>query len=259
MLYDRIAMDTDGGLGARARLGLIVLRTDQTVEHEGRQVMAALDGVALYHARIDNDFTITPETLMAMKPRIPAAAALLPAAWAFSAVGFACTSGATVIGDGPIAEAVGAVHPAAAVTNPMAAAVAAFDTLGIKRVGVVTPYAPAVNAAIAAELARRGLEVPALVSFEEPDDNIVARITPAAIARAVERVAGMPGVEGVFVSCTSIRTVAHAAGLEARVGKPVTASNHALYWHMLRCAGIADALPQFGALYGLPLATRAAA
>ncbi len=37
----------DGGLGARARIGLIVLATDQTIEHEWRLIFRGLDGVAL--------------------------------------------------------------------------------------------------------------------------------------------------------------------------------------------------------------------
>ena len=38
------------------------------------------------------------------------------------------------------------------------------------------------------------------------------------------------------------------------VGKPVTSSNHAMAWHALRLAGIADLLPQWGKLFaaGLP-------
>ena len=47
--------ELDGGLGARARIGLIVLATDQTIEHEWRLIFQGLDGVALYQSRIWND------------------------------------------------------------------------------------------------------------------------------------------------------------------------------------------------------------
>jgi maleate isomerase len=36
---------------------------------------------------------------------------------------------------------------------------------------------------------------------------------------------------------------------EALIGKPVTSSNHALAWHMLRLAGINDDILGFGHLY----------
>ena len=260
MHYARIAAETDAGLGCRARLGLIVLRTDETVEHEGRAILAALDGVALYHARIHNDVEITRETLLAMQPLIPDVARLLPADWGFKAIGFACTSASMLIGDGPIALAVNSVHPGAHVTNPVAAVVAACAALGARRIGVVTPYSRSVNDAIAAGLEARGLTIPAFVSFEEPDDSVVAKFSARAVERAVAEVASAPGVEMVFISCTSIRAVSAVTGLERAAGKPVTSSNHALYWHMLRLAGITDALPQFGRLYTRPLlAARAAA
>ena len=40
MIPDLVALDftTDDGLGARARLGLIVLETDQTIEAEARRL-----------------------------------------------------------------------------------------------------------------------------------------------------------------------------------------------------------------------------
>jgi maleate isomerase len=41
---------------------------------------------------------------------------------------------------------------------------------------------------------------------------------------------------------------------EALIGKPVTSSNHALAWHMLRLAGIDEAIEGFGRLYRTGLA-----
>lgn len=254
MQYSKIAAEMDAGLGARARLGLIVLRTDETVEHEGRQVMQGLDGVALYHSRIHNDVEITRETLLAMQPLIPAAARLLPAAWGFKSIGFACTSASMLIGDGPIASAIGEVHGATPVTNPVAAVVAACAALGARRIGVVTPYSRPVNDAIAAGLEARGLAIPSFVSFEEPDDSRVAKLSLAAVERAAAEVAKRPGVDAVFISCTSIRAVGDILRLERAAAKPVTSSNHALYWHMLRQAGIGDQMAQFGHLYTRPLA-----
>jgi len=63
--------------------------------------------------------------------------------------------------------------------------------------------------------------------------------------------------EAVFVSCTSLRVARIAERVEARLGKPVTSSNHAMAWHMLRLAGIADAIPGLGRLYQTPLAANA--
>ena len=56
-------------------------------------------------------------------------------------------------------------------------------------------------------------------------------------------------VEGIFISCTRIRAVSFIARLEKEIGKPVTSSNHALLWNLIRIAGLDDSLPQFGQLY----------
>jgi maleate isomerase len=249
MRYARIAARMDRGLGARARLGLIVLKTDETVEHEARLVLARLDGVALYHARIHNDVEITRETLLAMQPLIPETARLLPADWGFKSIGFACTSASMLMGDAAIEAAIQGIHHGVPATNPVAGCVSACASLGVSRIGVVTPYSRAVNDAIAAGLEARGLTIPSFVSFEEPNDSKVAKLSSEAVAAAVGEVAADPAVEAVFISCTSIRAVADIASLERRTGKPVTSSNHALLWHLIRRAGIADRLPEFGRLY----------
>ena len=249
MRYETLAPTLDTGLGSRARIGLIVLRSDQTIEFEARQIFASLPGVALYQSRIYNDFQINRDTLMAMKPLIPEAARLLPVPWNFNAIGFACTSAAMLIGDAPIAELVRQIHADIEVSNPVHACVEAFKALAVKRIAVVTPYSRTVNDAIAAGLEARGLSIPVFVSFEEPDDNIVAKISEASVVSAARTAASDPSVDGVFISCTSIRAVSFVAALEKEIGKPVTSSNHAILWHLIRLAGLDDSLPQFGKLY----------
>ena len=59
----------DGGVAARARIGLIVLATDHTLEHEFRQIFR-IPGVALYATRIRNAAEINPTTLAAMEPML---------------------------------------------------------------------------------------------------------------------------------------------------------------------------------------------
>ena len=65
-IIDKLAFETDHGLGSAARLGMIVLQTDQTIEHEFAQLVTAKD-IALYHARIPNAMVVSPDTLGQMK------------------------------------------------------------------------------------------------------------------------------------------------------------------------------------------------
>ena len=46
--------ELDRGVGWRARIGLVVLSSDYTIEHEFAR-MLSLPGVVVYHNRIEND------------------------------------------------------------------------------------------------------------------------------------------------------------------------------------------------------------
>ncbi|MGY9107722.1 MAG: aspartate racemase/maleate isomerase family protein, partial [Alphaproteobacteria bacterium] len=54
-----------------------------------------------------------------------------------------------------------------------------------------------------------------------------------------------------FISCTSLRAAALVPQLEATLGHPVTTSNHALAWHMLRLAGVGEVISGKGELFKL--------
>jgi len=60
----------DGGVAPRAAIGLIVLATDNTIEHEFRQIVPRVEGAAVFHTRILDDPDINEETLRAMEGRI---------------------------------------------------------------------------------------------------------------------------------------------------------------------------------------------
>jgi maleate isomerase len=248
-----LPFEMDGGIGERARIGLVVLATDQTIEHEWRLVFSRLPGVALYESRLWNEVRITPATLAAMEGEIGAATRLIMPVLPLSVVAFGCTSAAMVLGEERIAARVHEARPGVPVTTPIGGALAALRALGARRIAVLTPYGRAVNDVVQRYLEDRGLEVPVFGSFEEEDDSKVARIDPASIEAAVFELGRDARVEAVFVSCTSLRLVERARAIEEKLGKPVTSSNHAMAWHALRLAGIDDRLDGLGRLFQLPL------
>jgi maleate isomerase len=249
---ENMAFETDGGIGTEAALGLLVLETDQTIEDEFRFLLPEA-GVALYGARLHNDARITPETLAEMEARIIPTTELLPGAVKLGVIGFACTSGALVIGEHKVAERIREVRPQLPVTDPVTAARAALDALGVKRIALLTPYVRRINESLRAALRARGMEIPVMGSFNQEDDNVVARIAPRSLANAIIRLGKTDACDGVFVSCTSLRVARIVEEVEAEVGKPVTSSNHALAWHMLRLAGYAAPLGHRGRLFLEPL------
>jgi maleate isomerase len=249
ILVEHLPFKTDNGIAARARIGLMVLATDYTIEHEWRRIFTPLDGVALYESRILNDNQITPETLRAMEPRIAAATDVILPGARLDVVAYGCTSASMAIGEEKVFEKIHAVRPEAKCTTPITAAFAAFTALGARRIGVLTPYRADVNRIVADYIRARGFDVPVFGSFNEESDATVARIAPQSVMAGVMAIKDKAKIDAVFVSCTSVRLAEAARQIEAEIGLPITSSNHAMAWHALRLAGVNDKLPQWGTLF----------
>lgn len=247
---EHLPFQTSKVLGARARIGMVVLATDYTLEHELRHLIT-LPGVDIYHARIANSPNITPDTLRAMQPLITSTAELILPGDTLDVLAFACTSASIVLGTPTVAENLKAAKPEAKTTNPAFAAFNAFRALGAKRIALLTPYAKSVNEMVQQSVEEAGFEVPVFGSFNEPHDPTVAAIDTPSLKDAIARIITKHQVDAVFISCTSVRIAADVAAIEAELGVPVTSSNHALAWHCLRLAGIDDTLPQHGRLFCL--------
>lgn len=247
-----IASTLDGGLAGRAAIGLVVLATDQTLEHEYRFLVRGA-GVALYHARLFNDADITPETLRAIGPRIAPTTALILPEINLDVVAFGCTSATMTLGEEAVFAEIRKARPDIACTTPVTGALAAFKALGVSSIGLLTPYSPEINRNLVRYFEGRGLSVAAHATFNRQDDRDAARISVASIEDASEKLAAASGVEAVFVSCTSLRVAESAARIEARTGVPVTSSNHAMAWHSLRLAGVRDRAPGAGKLFELDI------
>jgi len=233
-------------IGAQAVLGLIVLQTDETIEHDFARCFPQ-DDVAVYVSRVPSGAEVTTGSLAAMELELPRAAGLLPPGLRFDAVGYGCTSGATVIGPDRVGALIAGAMDVAAVSNPLSAVRAALAALGIARLGVVSPYIAEVSAPLCAAIEQGGVEVVASVSFDEMVEARVARIDPVSIRDAALAVGRADNVQAVFLSCTNLRTLDVIDEIEGALGKPVISSNQALAWHMAQLAGVSGG-PRFGRL-----------
>ncbi len=243
-----LKFETDAGIGHAARIGLIVLQTDQTIESELASLLRG-DGIALHHVRIRNATDVTPETLRQMQRELPEAASLLPRQFGFDAIGYGCTSGTTMIGEARIDRIVRRAHPDTRTSNPLTACKAALSALALKRIALVTPYIPSVTAEMQNDLQRAGYRINAVASFCQSDELTVARITPDSILDAVVSVGSREDCDGVFVACTGLRALPVIPMAEARLGKPVVSSNQALAWHLMRLTGIGASPEKGGRLF----------
>jgi maleate isomerase len=252
-LIEHLPYELDDGLAQRASIGLIVLATDYTIEHEWRQVFSAVDGVALYHSRIYNEDHVTPETLRAMGPRITECARVITPDTPLDVIAYGCTSASMTIGEEAVFESIHAARTGVRCTTPATAAFAAFEAFAAQRIGVLTPYSAEVNKIVADYITARGYAVPVFGSFNTEHDTVVARITPQSIEQGVRELTRHAGLDAIFVSCTSVRLLDACAELEKTLGIPLTSSNHAMAWHALRLAGVDDCPGQYGSLFELPL------
>ena len=218
------------------RLGLVVLSADETIERDFARMLP--EGLSLNVTRVPSGLDVTNDTLAAMEHHLTSAASLLPQADPFDVVAYGCTSGTAVIGARKVATMIRKGVAARSVTDPVSALVAACETLAVKRLGILSPYLPEVSDRLRAVLCEHGIETPVFGSFNESDEATVVRITPGSITSAAGALARQGGIDGLFLSCTNLRTLEVIEEIEATTGLPVLSSNLVLGWHMCQLAKV---------------------
>ena len=241
-----LAYELGPEIGHRASIGLIVLAVDSTLEHEYRRLLPQ-EGVALYVNRIPFPNQVTKETLKAMENGLMDAASLIHPDRRLDVLAFGCTSGTIAIGEDKVFAKLRQVRPGIACTTPMTAGIAGCRRLGCRSMALITPYTDDINQMMRGFIEERGVSVPVIGTFNNPNDDEVARISSASLSRAIRDLGG-EDVDAVFVSCSSLRVNPVIEACEAELDKPVMSSNQALAWHSLRLAGYDDPIPGFGRL-----------
>ncbi len=188
IMVEHLPFDADGGIASRARIGLIVLATDYTIEHEWRRIMSGLPGVALYRA----GFSTTADHHARNFAR-DGAAHCRCSGRTHTARRRTRRGGLWLHlrihgdrrGEGLRQYPLGAALVSRC-TTPITAAFAAFRAFGARRIGVLTPYRADVNRIVADYIRARGFDVPVFGSFNEENEAKVARISPAAIRAGID-------------------------------------------------------------------------
>jgi maleate isomerase len=218
-------------------IGLIVLQTDETIEPEFGRYFADHPS-PLYVSRVPSGLEVTTHTLSDMADELTRAASLLPGPRDYAVVGYGCTSGSAVIGPKEVERLVKAGCKAKAVTNPLTAAVAACRAKGISKLALLSPYIEEVNIPLIKAFAAEGIEFVSLATFDEAVEERVVRISRKSVVDAACKVGAETGIEGVFMSCTNLRTYDLIDEVSSRLGKPALSSNQALAWHMRKLADV---------------------
>ncbi|MDJ0614609.1 MAG: aspartate/glutamate racemase family protein [Rhizobiaceae bacterium] len=211
----------------RPTIGLIVLQSDETVENEINRWLPP-DQFDVLVSRVPSGEEVTEETLGAMAGHITQSASLFPRSSRFEAVAYCCTSGTSVIGAEKVAELVKAGCDTKRVINPLTALVEACEKRNIKRLAFLSPYIETVSNHLRDVVREHGIESPVFGTFSEGEEAKVAWIDQASIRSAAKQLAEQGTVDGIFLSCTNLKTFGLIEELEEDLGLPVLSSNYVL-------------------------------
>jgi maleate cis-trans isomerase len=216
------------------RIGLIIPSSNRMVE--GEMVRALGDGVTAHVARL----RMTGEyerPLARLLPEVTAAAATLADARC-DTVAFHCTANATA--EGPAGEELllaalraGCAGP---VTTTATAIRAALDTLGARRIVLVTPYSAAATEHEARFFVDAGYAVVA-TSAADCGGSDAYCATPAEAWESALTQARHAAADAYVLSCANIACFAVIERVEGTLGKPLVTSNQSVLWATLRAAG----------------------
>ena len=242
IIENKIPLDNIAPFG---RIGLIALATDFNSEQDLRRMLP--DGVEMFTNRVLNANPVTMENLRNMAGDISRTAAGILPEFPLDAMIYGCTSGTVANGADNIEKLIQQSKPGVAVTNPVTAALAAFEQFSAKKISILTPYTQVVNSEMATYFVERGLDILNIAGFGYDSDLDMTAISPQSIADAAIKTC-RDDADLLFISCTAIRTTLVIDQIEQAIAKPVISSNQALIWHSLKLINYPHAVDGFGTL-----------
>ena len=235
----------DQGRHPRAKIGYVLLATEQTVQDDVIKLQPA--GVGIHFTRAAIPDSITNESLAAQAALLADCAASLLPDGSLDVVCYACTSGSLVIGEERVFAELNRGAPNAKATSLITGVIRALKQVGAQRIVVATPYLDEVNQREVDYLEQAGFEVISLRGLNLEKDSDMVRVAPDYITEFA-LAQDHPDADAIFVSCGALRTLDVIAEIESRAGKPAICSNQAMIWDCLRLAGIDDQYSGYGCL-----------
>ncbi|MFW8637347.1 maleate cis-trans isomerase family protein [Cribrihabitans pelagius] len=235
----------DKGRHHRAKIGFVLLATEQTIEDDMFQLRP--DGVGLHFARAWIGDSITIDSLSRHAEDLARAASTLLPDGSLDVICYGCTSGSLVIGEDRVAAELAKGAPFAKPTSLITAVIEALSAVGARRLAVATPYLDEINEQEAQYLETAGFRVTQIRGLQLEKDSAMIRVSPEYLAEFAKQ-ADTPDSDALFISCGALRSLEIVDHLEQQLGKPVICSNQAMMWHVLRLAGLKDRIEGYGRL-----------
>jgi len=231
--------------GWKGRIGLLVPSVNTVVEPETNQM--APEGINIYAARMRNA-TVDVENTKDMLSHVNRATDELASA-KMDVIAFACTAGSFFEGTSGEQELKTTIENIASVpaVTTSGAVTESLQTLNLKKIVVATPYPDDMNELERQFLNSKGFEVLDIKGLSIFDAWSIGKVTPEETYEFARKVF-KPDADGIFISCTNLRTIEIIERLEKGTGKPVVSSNQATFWACLQAIGYPEAIKGYGRL-----------
>ena len=223
---------------ARALLGMLTPSSNTVLEPLTAQILAGLPHASAHFGRFRvTQIALSDQALKQFaRTEILQAAELLAdakcqtIAWNGTAAGWLGFEA-----DDELCRAIEAATGARAATSVLALNEALALT-GVRKLGIVSPYTPDVQARIIANYAARGIETVAEVHWNLSDNYSFSEVDEATIAAGIREVAAQ-GAEAIAVYCTNLRGAPLVDALERECGVPIYDTVATAVWKSLHLAG----------------------
>lgn len=236
-------------IGWRAKFGVMVPRGNFAMEPELYKMLP--EGISVHFARLfpkaEATGTISmEERLLKYADEVPIVAKSLSFIEP-DVIAFGCTTGSLLKGIGYDKEIIKNIEGATGIrgTTTSTAVIEALKEMKIKKVCVATPYPDWLNEKVREFLEASGFNVLRIEGLKNV--GAISNEIPETVYRLARKI-NDPNSEGIFISCTALRTIEILEGLENDLGKPVISSNQATLWMMMKIVGIKKPIPNYGNL-----------
>ena len=241
-------------MGDRIRLGMLTPSSNTVLEPVTAAMIAGLPEASAHFSRFRvTEIALTPAALGQFDDSEILRAAELLAHAKVDVIGWSGTS-ASWLGfeaDRRLCERITAATGIAATTSILAMNELVFR-LGVRRLGLVTPYTDDVQSRIVTNYAGIGINCDAERHCGVRDNFAFAEVNEDTILEMAREVAGQ-GVDAIAIVCTNMRAGPIAERIEAETGVPVLDSIATVVWKSLILAGADPArVTGWGRVFGVP-------
>jgi maleate isomerase len=238
-------------MNSDTKIGLLIPCSNTTMEEEFNRALLPKN-ISVHAGRLRRStMDLTIETLSEMESSTEDALSLMSMI-DFEVIIFGCTSASLFMGHGWDKKIIERMKKmtSAEVTTTSTCVIEALKTLNFKKIGVITPYIDKINDREKSFLEAHGFDVAFIDGFRFLDSRKIPKVTTSQLFEFIKK-CPLAEVDGLFISCTNLKTFGIIDEVEKVYSIPVVSSNQASLWNALRIIGKRERFENLGKLCSL--------